>query len=277
MNKPLQSFVNSFKPGRNFACTFLVDAATLSLLYLAITFWLSWWSAKLQSLLALFQNFSLSQMPAGVPSQWSVLFLIFGTPFFLLVSGLFLYSLSQALIWNYLEKKKLTKKTYWRWNALNLALLFPLTGFALVFMAVKLLVALFLNLILALIPVFYVTHAALLDSICVLINNAANFYLIRIFPSLIFFISYSFVKKYRVWASLVAGFTIFGQKWKQLLLMLFLATLTASLLSLVMLPINQQLLYYHPLVSALLNLLAAVLFLAWLRLYVLKTIAHGPQ
>ncbi len=277
MNKTLQHFFGSFKLGKDFAYTFAVDAATLSLLYLAITFWLSWWSAKLQSLLVLFQSFGLGQIPTGVPSQWSVLFLVFGTPLLLLVSGLFLYSFSKALIWNYLDKKKLTRKSCWRWNALNLALLFPLTGFALVFMAVKLLAALFLNLILALIPVFYLTHAALLDNIRIVINNVITFYLILLFLSLIFFISYSFVKKYRVWASLAAGFTLFGQKWKQLLLMLVLATLAASLLSVIMLPINQQLLYYPPLVSALLNLLAAVLFLAWLRLYVLKTVAHGPQ
>ncbi len=274
MNKTLQQFVNSFKLGKDFSYTFLVDAITLSLLYLAVNFWLSWWSSELQSMLVLFQSFGSGQIPSTIPGQWSVLFLVFGTPLLLILSGLFLYSFSQALIWNYLDRKKLTHKTYRRWNALNLALVFPLLGFVLIFVLVKILVSLLLNLILVLIPVFYVTHAALLDNIRVAVNNAVSFYLILLFLSLVFFISYSFVKKYRVWASLAAGFTLFGKKWKQLLLMLVLATLAASLLSLVMLPINQRLLYSPPLVSALVNLIVAVLFLAWLRLYIVKTVAH---
>lgn len=277
MNKTLQQFVNSFKLGKDFSYTFLVDAITLSLLYLAVNFWLSWWSSELQSMLVLFQSFGSGQIPSTIPSQWSVLFLVFGTPLLLILSGLFLYSFSQALIWNYLDGKKLTHKTYWRWNALNLALLFPLLGFVLVFIIVKLLIGLLLNLVPSLMPVFYVTHAALLDNIRVAVNNVVNFYLILLFLSLVFFFFYRFVKKYRVWASLAAGFAIFRQKWKQLLLMLVFATIIASLLSLIMLPINQQLLYSPPLVSALVNLIVAVLFLAWLRLYIIKDVVHEPH
>ncbi len=277
MNQHLQRFFNSFKLGKEFACTFLAEAVPLALIYVLATFWLSWWNAKLQYLLALFQALGVGQMPTTAPSQGLIFFYLFGTPLLVAVFSLFLYSYAQALIWNYLQGRKVTKKTYWRWNALHLALLSPLAGFALVFALAKVLLGLLVNLIYSLVPVFYLTHVLLMDKARVIINNVVTFYLLLIFLSLLFFIYWNFAEKYQVWSSLGLGFASFSRRWKKLLLPLFFAIIAASFLREILLYANKQLLYYPPLVSALANLLVAVLFLAWLRLYIVKPVAHESQ
>ncbi|MBI2125591.1 hypothetical protein HYV87_05305 [Candidatus Woesearchaeota archaeon] len=280
MNKYLQSFVNSFKLGKDFTYTFAADAITFSLLYLILTIGSSWWLTKLQALLAIVQEASVlgaGQLPAVVPSPTGTLFLVFIPPIVLVIFFLFLFSYSRAVIWNHLQGRKVTRKTYWRWNVLNLSLLIPLFLFGLVLVIAKIILSFSLNQIIKLFPLFYITHTVAVDNVRLVLQYLLNFYLLLVFISLVFLIYHSFAKSYKIWNSIGMGFSLFNKNKKRLLLALLLALIPAIILPLITIPLSTQLLYAPPWVSVMLYIILFSIYLAWLRLYLLKIISHGSQ
>ncbi|MEK6939552.1 MAG: hypothetical protein AABX31_02385, partial [Nanoarchaeota archaeon] len=194
----------------------------------------------------------------------------------LAIGAFLLFSYSQARIWNYLQGKKVTKNNYWRWNLLNLSLLVPFLLFLATVLIVKIVTMILLNLPPKLMPLFYLNHSNLMENIRLVIDGAVLFYMVVLFMVIIFLIYSHFVKSYKVWDSIGAGFSIFNKNWKKVLLLVLFATASALLATVILLPIKKALLFY-PLYSTIVNLVLAAFFLAWLRWYVFKTIVHGPQ
>ena len=280
MNKYLSSFANSFKLGKDFSYTFAADAITFSLLYLILNVGSSWWLTKLQALLAIVQEASVlgaGQLPAVVPSPTGTLFLVFIPPIVMVIIFLFLFSYSRAVIWNHLLGKTVTAKTYWRWNVLNLSLLIPLLLFTLLLVMVKVLFFVTLNQVVKIFPLFYLTHTTAVDNIRLVLNYLVSFYLFLVFIAIVFSIYHNFARNYRIWNSIGAGFSQFNKNKKKILLALLLALVPALVLPLVILPISTQLLYAPPWVLIVLYIILFSIYLAWLRLYLLKIISHGSQ
>lgn len=200
---------------------------------------------------------------------WSLAALLF-----LVLASFCLYSYSQAVIWNHLENKKVSRKTYWRWNALNLALLLPLAGFSIVYLIAKIFLLLVIDFIYGWFPVFYITHASLMDSIRMAVTGIVGFYLILVFVLLILFIYHRFSRKYKVWEAVSSGFILLKQKGRKALVMLIFAAGIAEALTLLTSLLRQPLMYAAPLAAAIVNILIAALFLAWLRLFVFKALLH---
>lgn len=285
MNKHLQHFVDSFKVGKDFAYTFAADIITFSLIFVVFSWFAAYVQQRSVTLMGGKSPEELSQILASAaPAQLlpfmsevkTFLLTMFLGVLVLVVLSFLLFSYSRAVIWNHLENKKVTKKNYWRWNLLNLALLIPFCGFLIAFVIVKILVSVMVNLLFGLMPVFYVTHVTLMDNIHLVINGVTSFYVVLFFVVLVLLVYHSFVKKYKVWDSIMAGFSAFRQQGKKIWLLLLLATTTAGVLTLITLPIKQELLY-SPLVSALVNIDITALFLAWLRLYLLRAVSHEHQ
>lgn len=280
MNKQLRSFVDSFKLGKDFTYTFVADALTFSLLYLILTVGSSWWLSKLQALLAIVQEASIlgaGQLPSAVPSPTTTIFLVFIPPIVLIVVFLFLFSYSRAVIWNHLLGKKVSAKTYWRWNVLNLALIIPLVLFGLLLVIVKIVFFFILNQLVKLFPLFYLAHTTAVDNTRLVLNYLLSFYLFLVFISIVFFIYHHFAKNYRVWNSIGAGFNQFNRNKKKIFFSLLLALIPALVLPLLTFPISTQLLYAPPWVSVVLYIILFSFYLAWLRLFVLKNLVHGSQ
>jgi len=285
MNKNIQHYLNSFKLGKQFATTFLIDLVSLSAIIFAFLWFSSYTQQRSLELLQGRSTAELQQMllslrpeqlqPLLTSLKWFLIASLAGLAL-LIIGSLFLFSYSQARIWNSLEGKGVTNKNYWRWNLLNLSLLVPLLLFLSVLLLVKITVMVLLTLLPKLMPVFYLTHSTLMGNVRLVVDGAALFYMVVLFVVIIFFIYHHFVKSYKIWDSVGAGFSTFRKQWKKVLVLVFFATVSAFIATAVLLPVKKFLIFY-PLYSTLLNVLLAAFFLAWLRCYVFNSILYGSQ
>lgn len=285
MNKHLQHYLDSFKLGKQFTTTFLTDLVSLLVIIFSFIWFSSYTQQRSLELLQGRSTVELQQMllslnpeqlaPFLASLKWFLITSLVGLVL-LVVGAAFLFSYSQARNWNYLHGKKVTSKNYWRWNLLNLSLLVPLLLFLATLLVVKLATMLLLNIPPKLFPVFYLTHSNVMENVRIMVNGAVLFYLIVLFIVIIFFVYNHFVKSYRVWDSLGAGFNTFSKNWKKVLLLVFFATASALIATVILLPIKKAIIFY-PLYSTLLNVILAAFFLAWLRRYVFNSVLHGHQ
>ena len=285
MNKTIQHYLDSFKLGKQFAATFLIDLASLSVIIFTFIWFSSYTQQRSLELLQGRTTAELQQMmlslspeqllPFVTALKWFLITSLVGL-FFLLAGSFFLFSYSQARNSNYLQGKNVTSKNYWRWNLLNLSLLVPSLLFFSALLVVKLFMMLLLNLPQKLMPVFYVTHSNLMENIRLVVDGAALFYTVVLFIVLILCIYHNFVKSYKVWDSIGAGFSILKKQWKKILLLVLSATVSAMIATVILLPVKKALIFY-PMYSALLNITLAAFFLTWLRSYVFNSVLHGHQ
>lgn len=285
MNKHLQHYLDSFKLEKRFAVTFLIDLASLSLIIFSFIWFSSYTQRRSLELLQGRTTAELQQMMLSLnPEQlapfltslkWFLVTSLVGLVI-LVVGSVFLFSYAQARTWNYLQGKKVAHKNYWRWNLLNLSLFVPFLLFLGVLLIVKITMMLLLNIPPRLMPVFYLTHSNLMENIRLIVDGAALFYMVVLFMVVIFLIYAHFVKSYNVWDSIGAGFSAFKKQWKRVLLLVLFATVSALIITVILLPIKKMLIFY-PLYSTLLNVAVAAFFLAWLRMYVFKAVIHGHQ
>jgi hypothetical protein len=183
-----------------------------------------------------------------------------------------LYSFTRGLIWNHLSKKKLTKKTYWKWNSLNLALILPIVLYGFVAALVKLLFIVILRFFFTLNPTFYVKYENIFDGFFLILNGLMNLIIVLVALTIIFLAYHTFTQKYKVWESVGNAFHLFKLHWSKLWPLLLLATLTAGILTLVLLPLKSWL-QYQTFILTTVNLIISVFYLAWFRIYLVKTIS----
>ena len=285
MNKTIQHYLDSFKLGKQFTVTFLTDLASLLIIILSFIWFSSYTQQRSLELLQGRSTAELQQMllslnpeqlaPFLASLKWFLITSLAGLTL-LVVASVFLFSYSQARTWNYLHGKEVTSKNYWRWNLLNLSLLVPLLLFLGVILIVKIAAMVLLNIPPKLLPVFYFTYSNLMENIRLMIDGAILFYMVVLFIVIVFFIYHHFVKSYKIWDSIGAGFSTFKKQCKKVLLLVLFATLSAVLATVILLPIKKALIFY-PLYSTLLNIVMAAFFLAWLRCYVFNSALHGHQ
>ncbi len=177
----------------------------------------------------------------------------------LAVSLLLLYSLTKSLIWNYLLGSKLNKKTYWRWNWLN------------IFLFLALLIYLIPGALLVFITEIIVSALTFNATVLEVVKSLITFFLIILFLTFIFLCYYSFTKKYRVFESVGQAFHLCKVHWKKLLKMLLLTLLTGAALSSIIILLSKVFLYIQPWLTVI-NFIISLMFLAWMRIYFLEII-----
>lgn len=285
MNKHIQQYLNSFKVGKQFLTTFLIDLVSLSLIIFAFTWFSSYaqqvslellqgrTAAELQQMMLSLNQEQLA--PFLTSLKWFLITSLVGLVI-LLVGSVLLFSYSHARIWNYLQGKKVTAKNYWRWNLLNLSLFVPFLLFLGALLIVKVMMMLLLSVPQKIMPVFYLANRSLMENIRLIADKAALFYIVVLFIVIIFLIYNHFAKSYKAWDSIGAGFSVFKKQWKKILWLVLFALVSALIATVILLPIRKVLIFY-PFYSALLNIAVAALFLAWLRMYVFKVVIHGSQ
>jgi hypothetical protein len=280
MNKHFKNYLNSFKFDSFYWKTFLYDFSFFAVLLLF--FYLT--NAILQSKLSKImggktteqlQQSLLNSPEATLPIMQQLLGYLVVTIVILLifcVSAFLVYALIRAKIWNTLQHKSFTKKKYWKWNVLNLALVIPSLIYLLFYLFVKTVFSGVLDFLLKINSDFYFQHPYLMESISLSLNGIATFILLLLWIVIVFLTYYSFTQKYKVWESIGESFHLLKKHWSRLWKLLLLTTLTALLLTLVLWPIK-SLLANQTFVLTLLNLITSVLYLAWFRIYLVKTIA----
>ncbi len=265
--KAFHSFIRSFMPRKELFSTFLVDAFILALIVGA--FW-SFGSLLTAKAYAISGGKSVEELKMGLLSgsleyNQNLLrniqiftYTLIGGGILLLVMALFGFSWSRAIVWYEITKQKLTRNNYWRWNALSLILLFIfiiLAGFYVVFRIV-------FNLLL-----FFINNQTAFN----IINKVLLAIFLMAFLFWVFLAGHSFAQKYRVWESLGNAFHLIKLHWSNLW-KAYLFSLGTLLIITVILYLLNWLLRFYPTVYNIINIVVLLLFLSWMRLYVIEMV-----
>ena len=276
-----KNYLSSFKQRSRLIYLFLIDTGAFSIIFLVFYWFSNYLQTKSQDILQGRTAEEVQKLLSTSADPQQVLPFLVNIRSFLLISlvllvliivgALFLFSYSRAMIWNRLQHKKVTK--FWRWNLLNLSLIFPLIVFGIVYLIVKLISTIFINLPFKLAPLFTTQYPQFVDNLTSIFNNAVGFYAVLLMSLIIFLIYYSFAQSYKVWDSIGNGFSLFKKNLKPLLVLGLFAALTGLILTVITIPLRKMFLY-SPVISAISSLIIASLYFAWLRIYLLKTIHH---
>jgi len=263
----LKNYLNSFKPKKELGYTLLVEIIAIMAilaLFLSLSGILTYQSNKIsdgksvEEIKALLLSGSEQYNQQFLQNiRGLVLTFAFGG-ITVLVAILFLFSLSQALVWYKLTQQKLTNKNYWRWNGLNLAVMVLLVVFILLYALIIFTLNTFL-------PATN-TSAWLLRILNILILMAIL--------TIVFSIYYSFSQKYKVWESIGQGFynlkKHWNKVWKVYLLSLITYVILQLLIYLIALPIVKST-FTQNLMSGI-SFFLFLVFVSWMRNYVFENI-----
>jgi hypothetical protein len=104
-----------------------------------------------------------------------------------------------------------------------------------------------------------------------LFYNLANMFFLFILVVFVFLVYYNFNKEYKVWESMGKAFNLVKSKWKDVWPMFLFILGTAVVLSLVFWPMGKIFAYQLNILMGI-NLAVSLLFLAWMRIYVMRTV-----
>jgi len=165
------------------------------------------------------------------------------------IVALLLYSLSRAILWNMLLDKKFVFRHHWKWNLLNIVMLFIAVGLFLLFLVVTMIIGLVIS-----------SQA---------VNSVLAFLLVVCFFVLLFLICRNFTNTPRVFESVGAGFKALKQKEFYVAWLFGAATL--FILRFVLYPFREQLFIYQD-AALVAGAVIVLLWLSWFRMYVVSAL-----
>jgi hypothetical protein len=186
-----------------------------------------------------------------------------------LIAILFAYSYSRALIWNKINNKKLSKKNYWKWNSLNLTLIVVLFFYLIFYWLIMLIFNALLKLITYPFTNFVMSHPDFIRGAITLLNAILASFLIILLLTFVFLAYFNFAKHYKVMSSWSWSFKKITGKLKLTLKIVFYGMLTYLFIGLLGLGIKN---IFPAGWSTIFNVLLSLLYLAWFRIYLVKTI-----
>lgn len=283
MNKHLKDYLRSFRFNKTYWKTFLIDFIIINII-LALFFCFNAYNQNKSLALTKGRTTEqLKQILVNNPDQLAIyltqlksfLLMFFAGLILLVILSLALYSLSNALIWNYLTKKKTTWKNIGRWSILNLAIIIPLLLYGISYLVLNLFLGYLVYSLLTLSPQFYSAHLTALELFRQLLFGSFSLFFAVLALTFIFLIYYSFTQKYKVWSSIGEAFGTIKNQWPKIWRLLFFALLTGIILTIVAYPLK-SIISNQPLAITMFQIIISILFIAWLRLYLLRTV-HGEH
>ncbi len=272
MNSSINYFLSSFKVNKSYWISLFIECIGFLGIFLILTMY----SALVQErTMAITNGQPIEQVKASLLQAtpeaaqifltnvklWVVLML--GGSILIFLLSLFLLSYTQSAVWHTLLNQKFKwKKPYWRWNGITLVLLIILSLYLFLYGMIRILT----NPLAALAG----------DNGYIIITNIITGIFMYAFLTFIFLTYYSFMQKQKVWESIGHAFSIIKAKFSSLSLFFLFVLITGVILSLALYYLQQKL-YWYPTLSVVLNVLIFILFYAWMRFYVLKTIQHGSH
>ena len=189
-------------------------------------------------------------------SLLSLLLLFFVGGGLVLLLLLLFYSFTRGLIWNYLNGTKITFKNYWRWNFLNILLLFLLIPLFIVFAIIKFSLT------------FLLTEGT---TFTIVIDQGISLFFITTIFFFAFLLYLSFVNNYRIWKAVEKVFNTIKSRWTSIWRSFLLFFVAFIVLNLLLRWIGKFLGLVQG-TSEIVTIIGILLFLSWMRLYLLKTI-----
>ncbi len=267
MNRHLQKYIHSWKLDIRFLYTFIIDGVIVTLLLFLFLGFGKLLEAKAYAISGGKTVEEVKMALLSATPETAELFLqnvkTFAYLFILgsiivVILALFLFSLSRAVLWYHLLHKKLTAKNYWRWNIITLVMLLLLIPYLLLLLLLRL----GINILL---PISS-------DTTYTIVTQGVSFLFVVFFFVILFLVYHSFAERYKVWESLGQAFHQFKVRGRALWMVFLFSFLTGIIISLLFSLIkNKFLLYQTPLVQSIIGAGVLLLFLSWMRLYLLKS------
>jgi len=276
MIKWFKEYISTFKFTFDFWSTFLVDYIFFAGFYFIFTWFSDYVNGQSKVLLGGKTVEQIQQSFTPENAQQSLAFLsqlhsflwIFVIGLVLLVLGGFvLFGLEQAVIWYHFERKKVSWRTYWKWNVFNIVLIIPLVLYGVFYLLVTLVFGSIFGWIAGLSPTLYFKAPSIFQEVVKFLNSVVSFSLGIWLLLLLFVMWQAFANKYTVWASIGEGFSLFWVKRKKLVRVFCFALPTAVLFTLVAIPIRMLFASVATLSMAF-DLFVLFFFIGWLRLVV---------
>lgn len=273
MNKtPFQNYLHSFSFQKTYWYTLAIDLLFALLLILAFASFNNYAQSRLIAVTGTanpeqFQQAMSTMNPEqflAFAQQMKSYLTIFFTGFTALILLTWLgYSLDTALVWNLLTNQKFPlRRRYWRWNRLHLVVLLLTIGYVAIALLIKILSSLLFSL--------FTDNPTVLP----VLNQLVSLLLLLLFFIFLFLIYYSFVRNYKVFESIAESFKLFKVHARQIWLAYLFIVGTAIAISLLYWLLNRQFLFTEQ-TALWIQLVLSLLFLAWLRAYLLQVVQEG--
>ncbi len=283
MMKWFREYISTFKFTFDFWSTFLVDYIFFSGIWLLFTWFTQYVDGQSKGLLQgktieqIQQSFTpenAQQSLAFLSQLHWFLWIFVGGLVLLVLGGFLLFGLEQAVIWYHFERKKVSWKTYWKWNVFHVVLIIPLLLYGAGYLLVTLMFGALFGWIAGLSPTLYFKAPSTFQAVVKFLNGVVSFSLGIWLLLLLFVMWYVFAGKYTVWASVGEGFSLFWLKRKKLVRVFIFALVTAVLFTLVAVPLR-MLFGSVEVLSMLFDLFVLFFFIGWLRLVVVRVLKEN--
>ena len=265
MRTEFRHYIHSFKVGSDFLYTLAVDSLCILLLgfmiaeagqWIARTAFTITGGRSSEELQTYILSLPAEQLTAVTGQFRSLALELIAVMVLLPIFALLLFSLCQMLIWSILSHKSFSFEKYWKWVVLSFLSIISLFGaFALL---------IFTRLLLSFVTTW---------------DSASGFVLIIIlcgFFAINFIICQEFVHSLMIWKSVGHAFTLIAQNRKHSLMVFGFGLLTLFVLQIIQYPFSEQL-YFHPQVSLAVQFALFVIWLAWMRNFVVQSVPkHSP-
>ncbi len=268
MNNHLRQYFDSLKLNNNFFYTVTLDLLLVAILFISWSSFSNYAQGQAELLGAtskeeiqqMITSLNEQQLEVFIPKVYSFLTVFLVGLLLLTVGTLCLYSLNQALIWNKLTNQQLTRNRYWRWNSLNL------------FLIVLILIYVIFAVILKLILLYLFTRMTRNPLAFDVVNNFLFLIFTLLLILFVYWTYFHFTNKYRIFESIGASFQSLKHHHYAFYKLFLIGFFTAVIPFLLSLPFSEYLVLHSGIVTFI-SVMYSILFLNWLRIY-LVTIIH---
>lgn len=267
-----QNYFNSFHVGKKFWLLFLIDGLAVSIITLLWLILGNMLTAKayaisggksVEELKMLILSGSLETNQLLLSNIKTFVFTFYIGVIAAIIVTLLLFSLSRMIVWEKIINSTFSWKNFKKWNGLILAFLLLMLVYGLVWVMVRLIVNIFINL--------------MNETAFIILSQVINFIFIIAGICFMFLLFRTFQKTHQVWHSIGDTFHVikvsWSKLWKQYLFILFTGLIIGFIVSYLQRFFFQLPNWLFPLISTLIFLL----FFSWMRMYVLNLNKHEPR
>ena len=265
MNKYLHQYFQSFDPNRKHLISIITDALLFGILLISFLLFTNYVQDSVYGLNSIthpdyiqqrLSEMTSAEVQAFVVEMRTFLYGFVGGTFFLVLMTIFLFSLSNSVLWKKLLHQQFTWKTIPRWMGLTC------------FLILLLIIFLLITLVLRVVLTYFFTRITTNELALSVFNNALSIGMLLIFVLFIFLTFYHLAKDNVVFNSIGKAFKMMKKKFWILFL---LAWITAHIPLVIALPFDNVLRFNQPLLKVL-AVMITLIYLTWLRIYLLKSV-----
>ncbi|MBU0470854.1 MAG: hypothetical protein KKA62_03910 [Nanoarchaeota archaeon] len=272
MNVHFKNYLDSFSFKKRFWQIFAVDTATL---FILTALWMTLGNLltarafaisggkSIEELKAVMLSGSLNANEALLASIKSFVYIFTIGIIIATILTFIIFSLSRMIIWEKILKNKFSWKSFSKWNGLAVLVFFISLLYLLIFSLARM--------------IFNLSTLSLGENTYLTLLQFLNYFFFLAFLIFVFVLFYSFTEVGKVWQSVSHASHIIKTRWSRLWKQFLLIYLTGLIVGFFISYLQRFFFQYPDWVYPVINLGLLLLYISWLRLYLLKAISLGHE